>query len=70
MSLPGVATWLMNAEATRRIVRENFPADLDEESLLEAAIRENVLVQIEHVQSLPVVSAAPTRGTLDLHAWV
>jgi carbonic anhydrase len=69
-TLPGVAAWLSNAEATRRIVRENYPADLGEEALLDAAICENVLVQIEHVQTLPVVAAALARGTLDLHAWV
>ena len=69
-SLPGVATWLQNAEATRRIIRENYPHDLDEAAKLDAAIRENVLVQIEHVQTLPVVAAALARGALDLHAWV
>jgi carbonic anhydrase len=35
-----------------------------------AAIEENVLVQIEHLQTLPAVAARRARGAIHLHAWV
>jgi carbonic anhydrase len=35
-----------------------------------AAVEENVLVQLEHIQSLPGVAAGLEAGTLALHGWV
>ena len=67
--LPAVSAWLHHAEATRRIVRENY-ADLQGESQLTAAIAENVLVQIENLRTLPSVAARLARGDLSLHAWI
>ena len=67
--LPAVSSWLEHAEATRRIVRENY-ADLPEEELITAAIKENVLVQLDNLRTLPSVAARLGRGELKLHAWV
>ena len=67
--MPSVALWLQNAEATRRIVRENYRS-LDGERLVSAAVQENVLVQLEHLCTLPAVAARLARGGLRLHGWV
>lgn len=68
-SLPLVAAWLRQAEATRRIVAENY-GDCEGEDLLNAAIKENVLMQLENLRTYPVVAARLTRGDLELHGWV
>ena len=67
--LPAVARWLELAETTRRIVSERH-GHLDGEPLLSAAVRENVLVQIEHLRTLPAIAARLARGELRLHAWL
>lgn len=54
--LPAFRAWLGHADATRRIVAENYAA-LAEEERLNVAIQENVLVQLEHLRTLPVVAA-------------
>jgi carbonic anhydrase len=69
IDMPAVQSWLNHAEATRRIILENY-SELDWDALLLAAIRENVLVQIENLQTLPCVAARRARGALHLHAWV
>ena len=67
--LPLVRDWLNHAEATRRIVEENY-SQLTGEALLETAVREHVLVQIENLQTHPAVAVKLQRGELTLHAWV
>jgi carbonic anhydrase len=67
--MPAMQGWLAHSEATRRIIRENY-RDLSGDELLMAAIEENVLVQIEHLQTLPAVAARRARGAIHLHAWV
>jgi carbonic anhydrase len=67
--LPAVSAWLGHAEATRRILRENY-GHLEGERLLTAAIEENVLVQLEHLRTLPAVAARLSRRALHLHGWV
>jgi carbonic anhydrase len=67
--LPLVKSWLSHAEATRRIVEENY-SHVSGEELLEIAIREHVLVQIENLQTHPAVAVKLQRGELTLHAWV
>lgn len=67
--LPSVATWLRHADATRRIIEENYP-HLEGEARLDKAIEENVLVQLEHLMTLPSVAPRLMRGELNLHGWV
>jgi carbonic anhydrase len=67
--LPTVAAWLAHAEATRRIVVENYPR-LTEKDRLSVATQENVLSQIENLRTHPAVAAALSRGELTLHGWV
>jgi carbonic anhydrase len=67
--MPAVTNWLNHAEATRRIVKENY-SHLDEASKLKAAIEENVLVQIENLRTHPSVAAKLAKRELVLYAWV
>lgn len=67
--LPTVRRWLQHAEATRRIVEENYAHVEDPEQLLEITVREHILVQIENLQTHPSVAAALQRGELTMHAW-
>ncbi len=64
-----VAAWLSHADATRRTVKENYK-DLDDKQLLNVAIQENVLVQLENLKTHPAVAARLSRGELNLHAWI
>lgn len=68
-SLPAVKDWLKHAEATRRIIAENY-SDLEGEPLLTTTVKEHVLMQIENLQTHPSVAAALQRGVLTLHGWI
>ena len=67
--MPAVAEFLRHAEATRRILRAKY-SHLSGEPLLETAIEENVLMQIENLQTHPAVAVALAEQKLKLHAWV
>jgi len=68
-SMPAVAEWLGHAETTRRIVQSTYQ-HLQGQPLLDATIEENVLVQIENLQTHPAVAVALIKDRLKLHAWV
>ncbi len=67
--MPLVYEWLKYAEATRRIIKENYQ-EYEGEELLNAAIEENVITQIENLRTYPVIHSKLYSGQLDLHAWV
>jgi carbonic anhydrase len=67
--LPAVRNWLQHAESTRQIILENYK-DKEGDSLLNVAIQENVLVQLENLRTHPSVSARLASGKLRLHGWV
>lgn len=67
--MPAVAEWLKHAEATRRIIRSKY-GGVSGEALLDAAIEENVLMQLENLQTHPAVAVALAEDKLKLHAWV
>lgn len=67
--MPAVRSWLSHAEATRRIIREKY-GHLSEGALVNAAVQENVLVQLENLRTHPGVSDMLAQGTLKLHGWV
>lgn len=67
--MPAVRDWLRHAEATERIVKENY-THLEGEALVTATAEENVLVQVEHLRTLPAVAARLARGDVKLHAWM
>ena len=68
--LPAMAAWLSHAETTRRIIDDHYGHLADDGARLLAAIEENVLVQLEHLRTLPAVASRLRRGDLRLHAWV
>lgn len=68
-SAPNLAKWLAHAEPSRDKLRDLAPTvGLDDVDRLSQA---NVLVQLDHIASYPVVQAALARGEVDLHgAWL
>ncbi|MFP4007184.1 MAG: carbonic anhydrase, partial [Spirulinaceae cyanobacterium] len=52
--MPLVYEWLLQAEATRRLIKENY-STITGDKLLEITIAENVLTQIENLRTYPIV---------------
>jgi carbonic anhydrase len=67
--LPAVANWLKHAESARRIVASS-DAYPDERSRVRALIEQNVLAQLLHLQTHPVVATRLAAGELSLFGWV
>jgi carbonic anhydrase len=68
-SMPSLAGWLSHAESTRRIMLDNY-THLDGDRRVTATVEENVLVQLENLQTLPSVASRLVKGDLFLHGWV
>lgn len=67
--LTSVSSWLQHAhKATERVVANG--TGLSEEQLLDATIKENVLLQIENLKTIPCVAEALAEGKLNLHGWI
>jgi carbonic anhydrase len=69
-NLPCLRSWLCHAESTHRIIEENYAHITNADARLTATAEENVLVQLEHLQTYPSVAAALERKALNLHGWV
>jgi carbonic anhydrase len=67
--LPAMKEWLKHAEATRKIMRENYQ-HLHKDALLTATAEENVLVQLENLRTHPAVREHLERRAVTLHGWV
>jgi carbonic anhydrase len=67
--MPNVAAWLRHADAVRQVIAENY-SHWSGNELLEAAIQENVLVQLNNLKTHPSVAARLRRGELTLHGWI
>lgn len=67
--MPLVYEWLKHAEATRRMIAENYK-DKEGEELLQITVEENVLTQLENLRTYPVIRSKLHRGHIRLHAWV
>jgi len=68
--MPLVYDWLRHhAEATRRLVLENYKG-YNSDKLLKIAIQQNVLTQIENLETYPVIRSRLHSGQLNLHAWI
>jgi carbonic anhydrase len=66
--MPVVYQWLKHAEATRRTMKEYYQG-YEGEELLDATIKENILNQLENLQTYPVIYSRLKSGQLRLHAW-
>ena len=67
--MPLVYQWLKHSEATRRLVKENY-SQYSGEELLEITIAENVLTQIENLQTYPIVHSRLYQGKLEIFGWI
>lgn len=71
--LPHVREWLGHCRSAMEIVRERngIPSDLclGNEHLNEA-IEENVLQQVQHIRTHPVVAAKLATGKIQVHGWI
>jgi carbonic anhydrase len=67
--MPLMHNWLKHTEATRRLIKENC-GHLQGEELLEIAIAENVLTQIENLKTYPVVHSRLYQGKLKIYGWI
>ncbi len=63
--MPSARSWLTLAEPAARAAQ-----DEPEEERWDAAVEENVLLQLDNLLSYPVVAEAVAADRLDLHAWV
>lgn len=68
--MPLVYDWLKHTEATRRLINENYSSHHSNEELLEIAIAENVVTQIENLKTYPVVHSRLYQGKLKIYGWV
>ncbi len=67
--MPTVYEWLKHAEATRRTMKEHYQS-YEGEELLEAAVEENVLTQLENLRTYPVIHSRLKSGQINLHGWI
>jgi carbonic anhydrase len=67
--LAGVRAWCAHADATRRIVKDQF-GHLTEQAIDDRAVEQNVLVQINNLRTHPCVAAGIARGDLAVYGWV
>lgn len=66
---PAVHAWLRHAAETRNRVAEKH-GEIDGDERIWLSVQENVLLQLEHLRSLPVIAQAVQAGELNLHGWV
>ena len=67
--LPAVKVWLQQAETTQRIAADHF-GHLSGDELFAATIKENVVIQLDHLRTHPAVATKLKNGKLRLHGWV
>ncbi len=68
--MPLVYDWLKHhGEATRRLVMDNYQ-HCSGDKLLKITIEQNVLTQIENLETYPVIRSRLHAGKLTLHAWI
>jgi carbonic anhydrase len=68
-SMPAVSAWLRHAESARRIVAAKY-SHLQPPERAQAAVQENVLVQLDNLRTHPPVAAGLAGGDVRLHGWV
>ncbi len=66
--LPHVKEWLDHARSAVEIVKARHGHCGSEH--LDEVTRENILVQLQHLRTHPVVAARARTGELELHGWV
>lgn len=67
--MPLVYDWLKHTDATRRLLKENY-SNYEGEELLDIAVAENILTQMENLRTYPVVRSRMHQGTLNIYGWI
>jgi carbonic anhydrase len=65
--LPAVASWLIHSQEVLENIKEKY-GDISED-LLQLAIKNNILLQIEHLKTYPCIAQRLARNELTLHGW-
>lgn len=68
-NLPHVREWLGFSQAAVDIV-ESTGATLSEAEKMALLLKQNVMLQLQHLKTHPTVAVALAQGNLDLHGWV
>jgi carbonic anhydrase len=68
-AMPTVKTWLRNAHAALSVAKAKH-RDLPPDQMIRALVRENVVLQIQHLRTHPAVAAGLASGTVRLHGWI
>src|SRR6476660_3682121 len=66
--LPETTDWLLHAEVTRQIVAGKY-ADEPYATRWTKAVEQNVLGQLQHLRTHPVVAAGLAHETLQIYGW-
>ena len=64
-----IETYLKHTDATRRLLKENY-GGYEGEELLDIAIAENVLTQMDNIKTHPVVRSRMHQGNLNIYGWI
>ncbi|ABB57477.1 carbonic anhydrase [Synechococcus elongatus] len=67
--MPLVYDWLQHAQATRRLVLDNY-SGYETDDLVEILVAENVLTQIENLKTYPIVRSRLFQGKLQIFGWI
>lgn len=68
-TLPHVKEWLGYSKAAVGVVDE-LAANAGEEERMQILLRQNVILQLQHLRTHPSVAARLAKGDLMLHGWV
>jgi len=68
-SLKAVESWLEHASGAIAVARDNH-GHLHGEEFVEALIRENVSIQLQHLRTHPSVASRLRQGNLRIHGWI
>lgn len=67
--MPLVYHWLHHTEGTRKLVEDNY-GHLEKKEKLKMLVAQNVLTQIDNLQTYPSVRSRLHAGTLSIHGWI
>jgi carbonic anhydrase len=68
-SLKAVESWLEHASGAIAVAKENY-GHLKGDDFVNALIRENVAIQLQHLKTHPSVASRLRKGNLRLHGWI
>jgi carbonic anhydrase len=67
--MPLVYHWLHHTEATRKLVEDHY-SHLEKKEKLNLLVAQNVLTQIDNLQTYPSVRSKLHTGNLAIHGWI